>query len=62
MKEYNYTNNLGYHKKLIATLQTNGQYLITIWSNDTGDFCSINRMSRQQLIEFLAHYRITAKL
>lgn len=60
MKEYNYTNDLGYHKKLIIGELKDGKYSVTLWSNDTGDFCGTGSMTPQQLTDFLIHYHITA--
>lgn len=60
MKEYNYTNDLGYHKKLIIGELKDGKYPVTLWSNDTGDFCGTGNMTPQQLTDFLIHYHFTA--
>lgn len=58
MKEYNYTNMLGYHKKLVVSDAPNkeGKYSCTLWSNTTGDYCGSGEMTAEELDELLSHY------
>lgn len=57
LKEYNYRNDFGYYKKLIVYPKKNDKYPVSIWSNDTGDYCGSGEMTEKQLNEFLHHYK-----
>lgn len=62
MKEYNYTNDLGYHKKIIIDNIQNNEYHVLLFSNDTGDLCGQGKMTKQELTEYLSHYGIKVNL
>lgn len=60
IKEINYTNDRGYHKKIVVYAPTNeGLYKFHIWSRDTGDLCSCGEDTKENLNEFFRHYGIT---
>ena len=57
MKQYYYTNDTGYHKKLVIE-EKDGKYYVQLWSMDTGDFCGSGEMTKDELDAFLKHYGI----
>ena len=59
MLEYTYTNDLGYHKKIVVEYVEDGKFHCQIWSMDTGDLCGHGDMTADELREFLHHYGIT---
>ena len=59
MLEYTYTNDLGYHKKIVVESVEDGKFHCQLWSMDTGDFCGCGDMTADELREFLHHYGIT---
>jgi hypothetical protein len=59
MLEYTYTNDLGYHKKIVVESVKDGKFHCQIWSMDTGDFCGCGDKTADELREFLHHYGIT---
>jgi len=60
MKEYNYINDFGISKKLVVGEIKDGKYPITLWENEHGEFCGSGTFTPKQLIDYLAHYGITA--
>lgn len=58
MKEYNYTNDMGYHKKLVVYDEKNGKFPVMLWSMDTGDLCGSGKMTKKELDDYLKHYNI----
>lgn len=58
MTEYNYVNDDGRNKKLIVEKKAEGEYYVSIWSRDTGDFCGAGEMTQEKLDAFLQHYGI----
>ena len=58
MLEYTYTNDLGYHKKIVIDSVEDGKFNFQLWSMDTGDFCGYGEMDADELREFLNHYGI----
>jgi hypothetical protein len=59
MLEYTYTNDLGYHKKIVIESIDDGKFHCQLWSMDTGDFCGQGDMTADELRAFLHHYGIT---
>ena len=55
-KEYNYRNDKGYYKKLVVYPKQNDKYPISIWNNETGDYCGSGEITEEQLNEFFKHY------
>jgi len=61
MKEYFYTNDLGFRKKFeIIYKREDGTYSTAIWSMNTGDLCGGGNMTKEEIIDFLKHYGIKA--
>ena len=59
MKEYNYVNALGYHKKLVVgPIDKNGKYPVTLWCTDNGEFCGSGKFTSEELKDWLNHYGI----
>lgn len=59
MLEYTYTNDLGYHKKIVVEYVEDGKFHCQLWSMDTGDLCGCGDMTADELRAFLLHYGIT---
>ena len=60
MKTYTYINDIG-EDKLIAITETpdkENKYYFTLWSKRTDDFCGSGKKSKEQINEFLRHYKI----
>lgn len=63
-KSYNYVNALGLHKELVVHVppNTDGTYDTEIWCMDTGDLVSTGNNTKEEIVNFLNHYGITADL
>lgn len=59
LKEFHYTNDIGYHKTLAVYEKENDKYPVMLWSRDTGDFCGSGKLTEQELKGYLKHYGIT---
>lgn len=59
-REYNYTNDMGYHKQLLINIDAkqDDKYPCTLWSMDTGDFCGSGMMTYEEIKALLAHYGV----
>ena len=57
-KSFQYTNSMGYHKKLNVYEKIDGKYPVTLWSLDTGDYCGKVDMTPQELNDYLKHFGI----
>lgn len=60
MKEYYYRNDIGYMKKIVVatTPNENGKYNFTLWNAQTGDFCGQGEKTKEDVEDFLKHYKI----
>jgi len=61
MHEYHYTNSLGWRKSLVVNtdkVNENGQFPVTLWCLDNGEFCGHDYMTYQELKEYLEHFGI----
>ena len=61
-KDYDYTNDKGYHKRLTVHFPAdeNGKYFCSLWSRDTGDCCGTGHCTKKEINEMLQHYGLTA--
>ena len=63
MKEFQYVNAYGIHKKLIVnTIPKDGKYHVDLWSMDTGDWCGNGDMTKDELNDYLKHFGINDRI
>lgn len=62
MREFDYVNDLGFHKRLVVDIKENGKYPVTLWDMEHGEYCGHGNMTAQELNEFLAHYGIEERI
>lgn len=62
MKEYTYVNDIGRMKKIIIGEEPNenGKYNFTLWDLRTGEFCGQGKKTKEEMINFLKHYKTQA--
>ena len=60
MREYNYVNDIGHLKKIVIDNKKNknGKYNFSLWSLQTGDFCGNGEKTKEDIDDFLKHYKI----
>ena len=56
LKEYDYTNDIGWPKKMVIDAPEDGKYNVTIWDRKHGEYCGGGRKTIDELNEILAHY------
>ena len=62
MHEFDYVNDLGFHKRLVVDIKENDKYPVTLWDMEHGEYCGSGNMTAQELNEFLAHYGIEERM
>ncbi len=62
MREFNYVNDLGFHKRIVVGIKKNSKYPITLWDMEHGEYCGSGNVTAQELNEFLEHYGIKERM
>lgn len=62
MREFNYVNDLGLHKKIVIHTEENGKYSVTLWDMRYGEYCGGGTVTAQELNAFLEHYGIEERM